>query len=168
MNLKISRNKSVLLVFLFVCLISLNLIFTFLSYDQNSYVLKKKTITISLNQETISPNQETDEWIREPHDEQWIENSDFENKDGWSKELEGDLRDIDAEIDDEQAKFIISGESYTFSALQGTIDNTTGPFYWQNSTHPGRVLAPCADRATVNHKESWPIVLMLLPHRRQY
>ncbi|TFG08339.1 MAG: hypothetical protein EU539_02580 [Promethearchaeota archaeon] len=122
-------------------LISLNFVLPFFFYDQYGLRIKEQTRTISLHQENIY-----DEWVKEPHeDEQWIDNSKFKGDEGWSDDKEGDIRDIDTDIDDEEAQYILSGESHTFTALEGTIDNSTGPYYWKNNTHPDIPAYPTKD-----------------------
>lgn len=133
MNLKIFKDKRLLFIIFLVSFICINILLASLIYNKNSTIIKERTITLSLYQENGD-----DEWVKEPHeDEQWIENPDFEDDEGWSKEIGGDVRDIDADITGGEANYIISGESDTFEALEGIIKNETEEKYrWHSSTHP--------------------------------
>jgi hypothetical protein len=65
---------------------------------------------------------------------QWIQNSDFEDSEGWIPIVDGDGNDLTYSINNGMANYIINGQEITFSPLSGTPTNTTAP-YWYNSTN---------------------------------
>jgi len=65
---------------------------------------------------------------------QWIQNSDFEDSEGWIPIVDADGNDLAYSINNGMANYIINGQEITFSPLSGTPTNTTAP-YWYNSTN---------------------------------
>jgi len=59
-----------------------------------------------------------------PGERQWIINSGFESQEYWFKEYEGDYTDVEGLIIGNQANFKIIGESWTYSNISGTPNDT--------------------------------------------
>ena len=97
------------------------------SYIQSFYQSDLK------NQEKIHISAE--QWTKNFYQEQWIENSDFNNSSGWITEVNGDARDVDAYISGGMGNFKTIGEQHSATLIWGTPNSTNSP-NWYNTTNP--------------------------------
>ncbi len=75
------------------------------------------------------------EWFTEPHQKQWIDNSDFNSSVGWISEYDGDVTDVDTDISGGHANFHVIGETHTTTLISGTPNSSTSQ-NWYNATNP--------------------------------
>ncbi|MFW9942148.1 MAG: hypothetical protein ACFFFT_14010 [Candidatus Thorarchaeota archaeon] len=84
-----------------------------------------------------NPNISAEQWSKKTYNIQLIENPNFTSSDNWNSVFNGDLSDIDTNIQNEEAHFIINGEQVTdYEIVSGTINNSLTSQGWINSTNP--------------------------------
>ncbi|MFX1259171.1 MAG: hypothetical protein ACFFAN_15060, partial [Promethearchaeota archaeon] len=115
-NLKKYRYKKLLYIIVLLMVLSLNISIYNLNKNKNSIITEKQEkIKLFVAQES-----DTTEWFIESHTEEWLENGDFEDDDEeWESSEEGDKSDVDTDISDGEANYIISGETRTFTEISG-------------------------------------------------
>lgn len=125
MSLKNHRNRKLYVIILLLVL-SLNIFMLYIHTNQSSNATKKQEKILLLNQDTL-----TEEWFTESHTEEWLENTDFKKDKDWDSEIDGDESDVDAEISDGHANYIIEGEEETFQVFLGTPNSSSSPNWYE-------------------------------------
>jgi hypothetical protein len=103
-----------------------------------------KNTSIHNSYENFSPilSQDTPPfWTRESKSTQWIENSDFNNTDGWEYTYNGDATDVNASIYNEVANFKVLGHSGT----QQWIENNPLSGEWSRIKNTDGIPVPEID-----------------------
>jgi len=95
-----STKKLILLIFLLIGLIVMPIIVISIPNDS----------TYSRNLLKLSQESSTDTYTRKSVTQQWIDNTNFDTIENWTSLLEGDLSDIQAEINNGSANYIINGD----------------------------------------------------------
>ena len=95
-----STKKLILLIFLLIGLVIIPIIFVNIPKDSN----------YSRDLLKLSQGSSTDTFTRKSVTRQWIDNSNFSTNENWTSVLEGDLTDIQAEIDNGSANYVIDGD----------------------------------------------------------
>ncbi|MFX1258300.1 MAG: hypothetical protein ACFFAN_10595 [Promethearchaeota archaeon] len=121
-----------------VVVLSINLSMFYLVVNQNSISTEKhEKIQLFLAQES-----DRSEWFIESHTEEWLENGDFEDDDEkWDSSEEGDTSDVDADISDGEANFIVKGDSGEFSLEVDPLDDIEMA-KWNTAKNPQYKLYP--------------------------
>jgi len=130
MSRKLLKKKRISII-ISICCFSLFFILT-ASINQANYGIDgsfKSNISLS------SQNNIVDQWFKESHEVQIIENSNFDNSIGWISESKGDTSDITAEINNNEANYNVVGEIHTETLISGTPNSTTS-MNWHNATNP--------------------------------
>jgi hypothetical protein len=94
---KFFTQKRIFKVVLLLCVLSLSLL-SFFFIDLNVYEKKE-------NVNALHTAAESSDTV------QWLKNSNFSSSDHWYTTFEGDTRDVNSNIDSEQANFIVVGDS---------------------------------------------------------
>ncbi|MFX1526496.1 MAG: hypothetical protein ACFFB4_02890 [Promethearchaeota archaeon] len=74
-------------------------------------------------------------WFSESHQEQWVNNPDFNNSLGWIPKYEGDITDVNTYISGGNANLQVIGASHTTTLISGTPNSSTSQ-NWGNTTNP--------------------------------
>jgi len=91
--------------------------------------------SFEVNMALSSQDSIVDQWFKESHEVQIIENSNFDNSIGWIPEFDGDVSDITADISNSEANYNVVGEIHTETLISGT-PNSTSSMNWYNATNP--------------------------------
>ena len=103
---KISKIQNKKALILFILLLNGFVIFPFLTIKDPTFN------TFNQNSQFISlSSADSGIYIREPHQDQWIKNFNFNDNESWISNLQGDLSDIGAEITNGEASFNIIGDN---------------------------------------------------------
>ena len=101
---KPDRTKNKYVVVLLILILSLQfLIPVTFYYNQKNVAIKSE------NKLFLLQIFESQQWLRESHEKQWIKNSEFDNSEDWRMKLTGDINDINAEISNGEANYKIVG-----------------------------------------------------------
>ena len=114
-----------------ICCFSIFLIFTASIIQANNVNDGSLEVNMSLS----SQDNIVDQWFKKSYDVQMIENSNFDNSIGWIPEYDGDVRDITADISNNEANYNVVGEIHTETLISGT-PNSTSSMNWHNATNP--------------------------------
>ncbi|MFX1496753.1 MAG: hypothetical protein ACFFBH_04430 [Promethearchaeota archaeon] len=123
------ENKKVFISVIIFCLFITLGLYIFSNY-QNSYSKYNQNRMLLLNQGGF-----LGQWFSESHQEQWINNPDFNNSIGWTSEYSGDLSDVGTYISGGSASFQVIGASHTTTLISGTPNSSKSP-NWHNITNP--------------------------------
>ncbi|MFX0176208.1 MAG: hypothetical protein ACFE85_08265 [Candidatus Hodarchaeota archaeon] len=126
--MKVILNKKKNILLFFTLITSLFVISSFLLTE--IYINYKIEKIIILNQQESG-----NRWFTETYtDQQWIQNSDFADSTGWLSVIEGDSRDVSADITAGEANLNVIGENYTATLIYGTPNSSTS-LNWYNTTN---------------------------------
>lgn len=127
---KIDQLKSTkALLFLLFLLFGLNLIPIIVASNPND-------LNYSQNLLKLSQEGSTTTYTRRSETHQWIDNTNFDTAENWTSLLEGDLLDIQTEIKDGSANYIVNGDTGT----QNFIENGTSSGWIQIADADGLPL----------------------------
>ena len=135
MKPKTRKKVTSFLITFFTFLIFLNIITLLLDNNSTSRVIPTNLFHQSRNFNNVQVSAE--QWEKESHEEQWIKNSVFNNSMGWMAEINGDARDVDADINNGEAHYFIKGDQEVdHIIISGTINNSLTSSGWINTTNP--------------------------------
>ncbi|MHA1191191.1 MAG: hypothetical protein ACTSP9_02700 [Promethearchaeota archaeon] len=115
-------------IIILVCCFSIFLVFT-------ASIIQGDNVNFEVNMPLSSQQNIVDQWFKESHEVQMIENSNFDNSVGWITESIGDVSDITADISNNEANYNVAGEIHTETLISGT-PNSTSSMNWHNATNP--------------------------------
>ncbi|MFW9938100.1 MAG: hypothetical protein ACFFD5_10660, partial [Candidatus Thorarchaeota archaeon] len=99
----------------------------------------------------LSQQENRNSWFTETFEnQQWIQNSNFEDATGWVSSIEGDSRDVSANINAGEANLNIIGENYTSTLISGTPNSSTS-LNWYNTTNPEIPVYPTQGHGIDEH-----------------
>ncbi len=127
----INNNKKVLIVVFMLFFFMFGFLLSPILVTASSETIPK--LTISQNQIVSSQSGDT-QLVAGAFREEWVKNSGFETADNWFPIIDADDYDIDYNIKNEMANYIINGLEETFQVHSGTPTNISSP-YWFNSTN---------------------------------
>ncbi|MFX1316427.1 MAG: hypothetical protein ACFE9T_11225 [Promethearchaeota archaeon] len=125
--MKFKINQKVRIIILAFILLSLILNIPIL----NSYIIQNNNVRETSNDETIHTSAEV------PYHESWLENPSFNTEEYWFSEVEGDDRDVYAEISGGKANYVMIGDSGRIS-----IDEPLSATDWNAVRNPDKPILP--------------------------
>jgi len=108
-KIKKSNRKWIFLTIL-ICLMFLNIFVLFFSYNNKTSISTNNT-----KSQTLLESSFVDQWIKESHEKDWIDDSEFNIGKDWSIVKAGsDISDVDASISGGQANYDVLGDNKSF------------------------------------------------------
>ena len=127
MKLGKQKKRFYFFVIIILFILSFNIFTLNVFFGQNSATIAKNslsTIEIEKQGNIHASNVITNENI------EWLKNSNFSTNEYWVSNIDGDSRDIDANISNDQANYYVLGDQGTFSNVSGTPSDS-----WKNVTN---------------------------------
>jgi hypothetical protein len=133
--MKVGINKKRKILLILTIIISLIII--------SSVLLTNLLINAKIEKVIILSQQESgNRWFTQTYtNQQWIQNSNFDDSNGWNSLIEGDSGDVSADISAGEANLNVIGENYTTTLISGTPNSSTS-LNWYNSTNPDIPVYP--------------------------
>ncbi|MFX1554411.1 MAG: hypothetical protein ACFFBV_10840 [Promethearchaeota archaeon] len=128
MKLEKQKERFYFFIIIILFILSVNIFTLNIVFGQNSANIAKN----SLNTLEIEKQGKIHTSSEIPHQNiEWLKNSDFNTTEYWVSNITGDSRDIDANINNDQANYYILGDQGTYSNVSGTPTSS----YWKNVTN---------------------------------
>ncbi|MFX1410910.1 MAG: hypothetical protein ACFFA6_11180 [Promethearchaeota archaeon] len=125
--MKFKINQNIRIIILAFIVLSLILNISVLNFN----IFQKSKVSSINNDETIHTSAEV------PYHESWLDNPDFDTEEYWFSEVEGDERDVYAEISGGKANYMVIGDSGKTS-----IDEPLSATDWNAVRNPDKPILP--------------------------
>ncbi|MFX1259170.1 MAG: hypothetical protein ACFFAN_15055, partial [Promethearchaeota archaeon] len=100
-----NKNFSFFIIILLLVGLFLNILMLPLNANQNK-IAREEQIKVNF----LAQESDTSEWFVESHEEEWLENRNFDDDEDWDSNIDGDVRDVEADISSGAANFKILGK----------------------------------------------------------